>query len=318
MNITGEAFAARSRIYISLATTLEAGLPLPAALRSALGATASWTSVGQDLARQVEGGETLSRSMARSGAFSDIEIRLVEAGERSGRLPEALARLGGRFEHLAQTRGRLIWGLAYPVLLLHAAIFLPSLPLLVGGGTGTFVAAVLPQLFILYGVSAGLCFLLPYLARTPAGLDLPILGPWSRQRAVADYAFVLGSLVSAGGSLPAALRFAADSMDLPLFKAAGLRIAGRVERGSGLGPAFSAEQGVFGPLFVEQIKIGEVAGRLEPGLRKAEEIARDDAAAATRHALVCLTVGAFAVAAGLIAWHVISFWSGYAANLTGI
>ena len=319
MSLTGEAFAIRSRVYFSLATTLDAGLPLPASLQSAVGASAPWPSVGRDLAQRIESGESLSRAMqTRPDTFSPIEIRLVEAGERSGRLPDALGRLGKSFEHRAQARGRLIWGLAYPLLLLHAAIFLPSLPLLVSSGLASFLGSVVPQLVALYGLAAGLSFALPHLARHRSGLRLPVLGPWARQRATADYAFVLGSLVSAGGSLPEALRFAADAVDHPLFAASGRRIARKVERGSELGRAFAAEKDIFGSLFVEQIKVAEVAGRLEPGLLKAEEIARDEASSATRVALVCVTVGAFALAAGLVAWHVIRFWSGYAAGLSGI
>ena len=40
------------------------------------------------------GGASLSAAMARRSAFDAAEARLVEAGERGGRLPEALARLG--------------------------------------------------------------------------------------------------------------------------------------------------------------------------------------------------------------------------------
>lgn len=316
MNLTGDAFAARSRVYTALATTLDAGLPLASALEGAAVRGAAWKDVGPDLARRIAGGQSLAQAVgARNDVFSSVEIRLIDAGERSGRLPEAFSRLAHRYERLAANRRALIWGLAYPALLLHAAVVLPSLPLVVHHGLAGFIGDGVPKLLSLYAAVFGLWFLVTFLARRPAGLSLPLVGEWLRQRAVADYAFVLGALISAGGSLPSALRFAAESLDHPTLRAAGLRVARRVERGSGLGAAFASVGQVFDVLFIEQVKVGEVAGRLEPGLAKAEEIAHDELERQTKRGLVTLTVACFLFAALLIAWQVIGFWTGYAETL---
>ena len=165
----------------------------------------------------------------------------------------------------------------------------------------------------LYAV-AFICWLAARQAPDTFWWSMPVVGKLVRSRAVADYAFVLGSLFSAGTPLPEALRTAAG-FGPSSVRAAGRRVALAVHRGGDLGESLALEQDVFGDMLVKQIKVGEAAGKLEDMLHKAESFARGEAEQAAKQLAVALVFVAGLAAALVVAWVVIGFWSGYARSL---
>ena len=113
----------RARIYHNMAIMLEAGLPIGRALRvsrdSARGRLRQ--SFGRVLSG-IEGGLSLTEAMARPGqAFGPLEVRLVECGELTGRMPQAFASLAGWYDFRDRMRRIIASGLALPVMIFFIA-----------------------------------------------------------------------------------------------------------------------------------------------------------------------------------------------------
>ena len=317
MDLFGHRLSTRSRFFHGLAAGLDAGLPVDQAVLTCVPEDRHWQSLGRSLAEEIRTGRTLSEGLERHDREHHLlpqqEVVMIEAGERSGRLPRTLKHLADYLEQAAQARRKLTSKLAYPVLLIHAAIFLPTLPIVVRSGFVEYLQTVVFLLVALYGV--GFAIWIAAQRSAPAvRLRIPWLGKAIRAQATADFAFVLSSLVGSGTALPDALRTSAASLRPP-FRAAAQSIALHIHRGGELHQAVQEHRELFGPIFAEQVKIGERSGRLEEMLASASKLAREELHRAVQAMTVALSAGAFAVAVGVIAWVVLSFWSGHARSL---
>lgn len=298
----------RSRFYASLATGIDAGLGVVGAL--GLITEEPFSAPGKELREAVARGESLAAAMARQSAFTSFEVRAVEAGEAGGRTVDVLRRLGAHFEVRGRARDRLGLTLLYPVILLHAALLLPPLFVLFRDGVLAYLATVAPPLLGAYALGI-LGFYLARLllagtARRRSAerwvLALPLVGTVARDLAVADYAFFSGLLIRSGVPLVRTLNISAEASRSALLRHAGRRVAAAVERGANLWEAISRQGEVFPRLFVETVKTGEIAGKLDEALERAERHGREEAATALGRLNVVLPVLALAAVGAVVAW----------------
>ena len=109
-----------------LARLLHAGAPLPAALRTAAGASSAALCANslRRLADGVEEGETLATCMEKERWVLPGSFRtLVAMGESSGQLPEALLQIAARYRAQTRTNTRLAVEVGVPLLVcLNGAI----------------------------------------------------------------------------------------------------------------------------------------------------------------------------------------------------
>lgn len=135
--------SAGARSAASLAALLESGAPLPAALRHAARAAGDEALAARlDNVRKAIGrGTRLSAALEDSAALSPTAVRLVRAGEETGRLSAMFAHIARLERDLAE---RLVRG---AVKLLEPGL------ILLFGGVVAFVAAALLQ--AVYGVRPG-------------------------------------------------------------------------------------------------------------------------------------------------------------------
>jgi len=96
-------------------------------------------------------------------------------------------------------------------------------------------------------------------------LRIPILGTLLRDVAVARFTRTLGTLVSAGIPILQALRVVRDTLGNAAMMAAIDQVLERVTTGSSLADPLE-RSGLFPPLLVQIVNIGERSGRLEPML----------------------------------------------------
>lgn len=126
---------ARAEIYDSLATMLDAGMPLlesvqtivesreatpvGAGVRNVTRTRSDMRSMLTEMRERLRDGDSLAQAMsARPGWFDPIDIAMVEAGQHGGMLPAVLASLSARQERSSEL-GHRVWGaLAYPLLVL--------------------------------------------------------------------------------------------------------------------------------------------------------------------------------------------------------
>src|SRR5205814_2774183 len=106
----------------AMAALLPVGMPLAQALNPASGvASGDVRSALQEVRARVERGDTLSSALAHHRQlFSPLYVGLVRAGERSGDIDAAFARLSDQLERDEQLRGKVLSAAIYPMLLATA------------------------------------------------------------------------------------------------------------------------------------------------------------------------------------------------------
>ena len=294
----------------ALAALLPVGMPLAQALDAATGVTSGDVQAAvRDVKSHVERGDTLSVSLARHPRlFSPLYIGLVRAGEKSGDLDAAFARLATQLERDEALRAKVLSASIYPLMLATAGsiavtvllfFVLPRfVTLLEGSGAKlpTSTAALLAlsrtlhqfwPLLILIPL-AGIAFA-AWVQATVEGkragavllLGLPGISTLRRYALSARFARVLAVLLGGGAPLLTALDDAIESIGDPVARDDMIRIRTRVREGSSLRLAV-AESPIFPGLLAQLIGVGEDAGQLRIFLAKSAEIFEERTERATQ------------------------------------
>lgn len=309
----------------TLATLLPAGLPLPRALEAARGMGGGALDALLDEVRsRVERGERLADALAaHPAAFRPFYVSLVRAGERTGDLADAFARLTDLLERESRLRAKLLSALLYPLILAVAGgvamlvilfVVLPGFAELLTGSGATMPASTA----LVLGVSAAVrrfWFLLPALAVLAAMLvaalrrrtdgrqfiarcvdRIPVAGALMRDAAAARFARTTGTLLAGGSPLLPSLDDAIEATAAPLAVAAGGRVRIAVREGMPLHRALEREP-AFPPILAQLTALGEESGRLGEFLLKAAQLF-EERSERTMQRLVALAEPALIVAFG--------------------
>lgn len=305
----------RASLWRRLSAMEKAGIPI----QTSIGRVVEQGGGGRALvpvAERLRDGVGLGEAFKAAPAISPLEQRLVDAGSRGGRLPEVFDELGAHFEDRASVKRALVFGLAYPVFLVHAAVILPSLPVLVTDGVSGFLTAVLTPLLIAYASIAAVV-LLWGAARSanPRAADglilaIPVLGAVAGKRALSSSLDVLRLLYASGVPILEAVEAAASACPNAAVGERFVRIRARMAAGESLGQAFTGERDMPTQV-LDLVTTGETSGRLDELLGRAARALDDEAKLARRALIAALGVVAFLIGAGIVAFKVISFWSGY-------
>jgi general secretion pathway protein F len=294
----------------AMAALLPVGMPLAQALNAATGvASGDVRAALQEVRARVERGETLSAALAEHRRlFSPLYVGLVRAGEKSGDIDSAFARLAETLEREELIRGRVLSAAIYPLLLACAGtvavtvllfFVLPRfVTLLEGSGaklpasTATLLAvsATLhkywPALVLLPFV---LALLGTWIRNTKEGarfwattmLALPLVRTLRRYALAARFSRLVGVLLGGGAPLLSALDDTVESLGDPVARDDVVRIRTRVREGSSLRAAVG-ESAIFPQLLAQLIGVGEDAGQLRIFLLKAAEIFEERTERATQ------------------------------------
>jgi type II secretory pathway component PulF len=285
-------------------------MPLAQALNAANGVASGDVRVAlQEVKSRVERGETLSTALAGyPRMFTPMYVGVVRAGEKSGDLDSAFARLATQLERDELLRGRVLSAAIYPLLLGTAGTIavvvllffvLPRfVELLAGTGaelpTSTRIllgaSALLHQFwYVLILIPALIGLLLAWIQQTPEGrhagarflLAVPGVSSLRRFALAARFSRLVGVLLGGGAPLLTALDDTVESLGDPIARADVERIRTAVREGSSLKAAVSAGT-LFPPLLAQLIGVGEEAGRLREFLLKAAEIFEERTERATQ------------------------------------
>jgi general secretion pathway protein F/type IV pilus assembly protein PilC len=112
--------AALAAAFSLLSDQLDTGVPLLRALQvlSSQSSNPALRTTLASVAAQVADGSSLAVAMAgRPGAFTELDISMVQAGEEGGFLQESLRRLAAVRERQEEVRSRILSAAAYPALL---------------------------------------------------------------------------------------------------------------------------------------------------------------------------------------------------------
>ena len=275
-----------------LATLLSAGLSLD----SALGTVAEQTDqpltarVLADVREEVIQGNPLHQGMAKHRAvFPDLYINMIQVGENSGTLDEALHRLADFLENQARTRSRIQAALAYPLLMslvgsgVLAFLFVFVVPKITRMLQEMEMALPWPTLLLInlvdfladwwWLLAAGLAIIITLLQRyrnTEAGrlrtdqflLKAPLFGRMLLLISTARFARTLGTLLQSGVPLLKALEIARNLLTNHVLSRAVATAMQRVQEGGSLAAAMR-ETAVFPPMLAQVTAAGEQSGKLE-------------------------------------------------------
>ena len=276
-----------------LAIMLRAGLALDNALRVLIDMShkPSVATLMQGVLDAVKGGTPLSRALAQHrNLFGDFYINMVRSGEASGQMSAVLDRLVEHMERQRALRESVVSATIYPAILLVVAVL--SLIAMLGFVVPQFEklftdmgdALPLPtrivmnmgQAFTQYGlliglVLAGIGVLVARWAKSPAGrywwqarmLGLPLVGPLALKYQITLFSRSLGTLLGNGVPMLTALHIATETVGNTVLQKALAGVAPIVKEGGRVVQALTAT-GIFEPLAINLIRVGEETGRVGP------------------------------------------------------
>ena len=291
----------RAAFTRQLAGLVSAGVPLMQALevigRGAL--SAHWAAVVQALRVDVATGQSLAQSLrCHPGFFPALYVHLVGAGEAAGVLDSTLARLADQEEKAAALARQMHAALVYPVVVMVVALAVVVVLMVQVVPTFTDVFASfgaplppltrmvieVPAVVLHHGwwmVSlAVLAFLTArhLVIRSPqwrraldAGLlRVPVWGPLLHRAVMARWTRALSTVFGAGLTVVQALSHAAQACGHEAVAQATLAAQQEVRTGEPLADSL-ARSGLFPPLVLQMVAIGESSGSLEGMLSKAAD-----------------------------------------------
>lgn len=300
-----------------LSIMLKAGLSLDSALRVLIGMSAkpAMVSLTQTLLDDVKGGSPLSRALGRHPLqFGDFYINMVRSGEASGQLSAVLERLVEHLDRLRALRESVISASIYPAILLGVAVL--SLIAMLGFVVPQFEslfkdmgdALPLPtkiimnmgQAFTNYGLAMALgAVVLAWLVRLwwrsasgirwwqARALTLPLVGKLILKYNLTLFARSLGTLLGNGVPLISALHIATQTVGNLKLRGALEGVIPKVKGGSKMVDAISAS-GIFEPLAINLLKVGEETGRMGTMLLELARIFNSDVETGIKRSLTML------------------------------
>lgn len=290
--------AALVEFYEGLASLLAAGVRIVPALEQlsshADGMPRRLATTVRAMTESVRGGSSLADAMSDvPDWFGGIDVALVRAAESSGDLDRTVALLADDHAHADELTGRLALALAYPLMLLvfgtGVAIYLSTstLPQIVsviveaGQSPPALTSALLrfgelitqwwPVALLGSSAGVGVAIWLSRWERTAAlRLRIPLLGRLIQRAQIGSTSVLIARLVDAGITLNHALTLAAPSLPNPALKRGLLSARDRVREGATTSGSI-ASAGVFDPVFVRVMHVGEESGELAATLKRVGE-----------------------------------------------
>jgi type IV pilus assembly protein PilC len=280
-----------------LATMVESGITLVQALHilSEQSDNKILSGVTLKIKEDIESGSSLHEAMGKHPKiFTNLYINMVKAGETSGMLDEILDRLATYLEKASSLQRKVKSSLVYPTVVVSMAglitvvLLVKVVPTFEGifkslGGTLPmptqvliFISNTLRKMFLLVGIGF---FVLGFLAKryvdTKRGryqldyfsLRMPVFGPLLRKYVVAKFSRTLATLIKSGVPILNALEIVGKTSGNTVVEETVANARVSIREGEPISEPLS-KSGVFPPMVVRMISVGEQTGQLEKMLNK--------------------------------------------------
>jgi len=321
-----------------LATLLRAGLPLDRSFEILINLSGNprMAELIGSIRNDVRGGAALSKALDnQKGVFTRFYVNMIRAGEAGGSLPTVMLRLAEYMERAKALRDNIGASLTYPGFL--AVISLMAVVVLLGvvvprfkpifAGAGKAVPAMTQVVLVMgdamrnywWAMLAGALAIVWLAARrlrdpeTRYRVDRwmvtkPVVGPLFSRIEMARFSRTLGTLLSNGVTLVAALNIVRETMGNTWLAEAIGGVARELKEGRGLGRPMM-ETGRFPMLAVHMIQVGEETGRLDDMLMQVAETYDREVEVAIRKALALLQPVMIVLMAAVIGFIIIAILS---------
>ncbi len=317
---------------------LNAGVTVVEALNMLADQTQNKTLVKalRKTSESVQQGETLAASMAKHPKiFPEMFVNMVEAGEVSGSLEEAVYRMGTQFEKSAKLAGIVKKAMIYPIAVIVVALVVmivmsvavvpkfaemfadmgSELP----GATKAVMAMAdffINKWWLLIIIVVCTIVGLKMFAKTDKGkevlgtiaIKVPIIGQVNIKTQSASFARTMSTLVSSGMGISQSLEICAKAMKNVLFRNALIKAKQDVEQGINLSVPIRRAK-VYPTLVPNMIAIGEETGNIENMLDKVAEYYEEEAELATQSMSEMMQPVIIVVLGGIVGWMVLAMYS---------
>jgi type IV pilus assembly protein PilC len=279
------------------ATMISAGLPLVQCL-DILAKQSSKPSFGRvigEVTREVEAGSTLADALGKhKNVFDDLFRNMVAAGEAGGVLDEILMRLATYIEKADALKRKVQGAMVYPAVVLSVCVGAATFMLL-------FIIPTFAKMFADFGgelplptrivmmmsdflkhfwwalvlAIVGLVVLLQRYYATESGhrtvdaalLRVPVIGDVLLKGAVARFTRTLGTLIASGVPILSGLEITARTAGNRVISEAIMTARASIREGETVSAPLKTS-GVFPPMVVQMISVGEQTGALDEMLTK--------------------------------------------------
>ena len=280
-----------------LATMVNAGIPLVTALDILAEQIEHvfFKEVVSKIRDDVETGSSLSEALGKhKNIFSTLFVNMVRAGESSGMLDEILDRVSTYLEKTSTLQKKIKSALMYPLVVTVMALGITTflmikvVPVFSEIYSGFGAELPLPTQMMLnisafmrkyFYVAIGI-FVMFYVfinryVKTEKGkvkldtlkLKLPVFGTLIRKVAVGKFTRTLSTLVRSGVPILSSLEIVSKTADNRVVEMAVNKVRENVKEGESIAAPLS-RSGVFPPMVVRMISVGEQTGELEKMLGK--------------------------------------------------
>ncbi len=282
-----------------LATLVNAGLPLMRCIEvlKRQNSVPALKDALDGISEAIAGGATFSDALtAYPKIFDNLYVNMVKAGEAGGVLEVVLARLAEFAEKSDKIKNKVKGAMIYPTVVLFAAV----------GITGFLLTYVIPKFqqvftdllgdaqmpaltqfvidlsewvkeywYIVVAGAAALWVLKKVIGMTPAGaymydvisIKTPVTGTLIKRTAISRVTRTLGTLLASGVPILQALVIVRDTTGNRVVSRALQNVHDSVKEGESMSEPL-AQSGVFPPMVVSMVEVGEETGALSDMLTR--------------------------------------------------
>ena len=291
------------------ATMINAGLPLIQCLDllAQQEQNKTFAQIITAIKEDIEGGSTLSDALKKyPKVFDDLFVNLVAAGESGGILDVILQRLSNYMEKAMKLKSKVNGAMTYPasVLVISIAVVslllvkvIPTFQKMFEGFGGELPGPT--QFLITLSTYAQKYFLVAIIAlavavyafrryyKTEKGtlliddliLKSPVFGPLLKKVAVARFTRTMSTMMTSGVPILEGLAIVSKTAGNKVVENALIRVRKSISEGKTIAEPL-LETGIFPPMVVQMIAVGEATGALDAMLSKIADFYDDEVDAA--------------------------------------
>jgi len=252
---------------------------------------------------EVQKGNTLSMAMNKHpNVFPEMLVNMVETGEVSGQLDIVMARMADHYEKENKLRQKITGTMVYPIIIGIVSILvvwflmvfvLPNFISMFGSfgvqlplitrillALGNWLKSYWYMPIIIVGI---IYYIYKKYSRSQTGryridslkLNLPIIGPVNRKIATSRFSRTLSTMLFSGISIIEAMEIVIKVIGNAVISEGINKSMDNIRKGIGIADPIK-EIGVFPPMLISMVRIGEESGSLDAMLAKTADFYDDE------------------------------------------
>lgn len=308
-----------SDFYYEIGALIGAGIPILNALTHVLKSSRSsqiraYCSI---LTRNLQSNKTLAESFLDIKDIPEFDRALIDASERSGRLESCFKFLSTIYQERANLINQFLSGIAYPVFLMHFAIFIfPFAEFFASGNLLVYLSKTLGVLIPIYAFA----FVLTTAIQSEQNEKwkefmqsltrfIPFFKSGTQSLYLSRFALALEALLNAGVPIINAIQLSGKACGSVKIKKATESWLNRLANGISTPSEEVSRCSEFPEIFSSQFATGEISGKLDETLKRLHSYYFDEGLRNLRSGFKMLGHLIFLIIALIIAFKIVMFYA---------